>query len=153
MNRLDAVFLQRYLCDQRWQRRQRETHILKQGNTNMATKSATKTIRNAKAAAMDMTTKAAKQNATVAKPAPKESKPTCNKMSQIEEAVAVLANQKNRRKSDRWLKRCKSKACGVRLVELRLKQRFTHPYLERSMARGRKLGLRKSIGVVCDGDA
>ena len=61
----------------------------------MATKTtATKTNRNAKATAKATTTKAIKRNATVANTAPKESKPTCNKMSQIEEAVAVLAKSK-----------------------------------------------------------
>ena len=59
----------------------------------MATKTTTKTNRNVKAAAKATTTKAIKKNATVAKPAAKESKPT-NKMSQIEAAVAVLAKSK-----------------------------------------------------------
>ncbi|XZE21767.1 hypothetical protein SH449x_001672 [Pirellulaceae bacterium SH449] len=52
----------------------------------MATKTATKTNRNAKAASKATTTKAAKKNATVAKPAAKESKPADKKMSQIEAA-------------------------------------------------------------------
>jgi len=56
----------------------------------MATKTTTKTNRNAKPAAKATTTKATKKNATVAKPAAKESKPANKKMSQIEAAVAVL---------------------------------------------------------------
>lgn len=60
----------------------------------MATKTATKTNRNAKAASKATTTKATKKNATVAKPAAKESKPADKKMSQIEAAVAVLAKAK-----------------------------------------------------------
>ena len=60
----------------------------------MATKTATKTNRNTKAASKATTTKATKKNATVAKPAAKESKPTNKKMSQIEAAVAVLAKTK-----------------------------------------------------------
>jgi HB1, ASXL, restriction endonuclease HTH domain len=60
----------------------------------MATKTATKTSRNAKAATTATTTKATKKNATVAKPAAKESKPADKRMSQIEAAVAVLAKAK-----------------------------------------------------------
>jgi hypothetical protein len=60
----------------------------------MATKTATKTSRNAKAAGKATTTKATKKNATVVKPAAKESKPADKKMSQIEAAVAVLAKTK-----------------------------------------------------------
>jgi hypothetical protein len=60
----------------------------------MATKTANKTNRNAKPASKATTTKPTKKNATVAKPAAKESKPTEKKMSQIEAAVAVLAKTK-----------------------------------------------------------
>lgn len=60
----------------------------------MATKTATKTNRNAKASSKATTTKATKKNATVAKPAAKEPKPAEKKMSQIEAAVAVLAKAK-----------------------------------------------------------
>ena len=52
----------------------------------MATKTATKTNRNAKAASKAITTKATKKNATVAKPTAKDSKPAEKKMSQIEAA-------------------------------------------------------------------
>jgi hypothetical protein len=60
----------------------------------MATKTATKTNRNAKAATKATTTKATKKNATVAKPTANEAKPAEKKMSQIEAAVAVLAKTK-----------------------------------------------------------
>ena len=70
--------------------RRRETQISKLGNTNTATKTATKTNRKVKAAAKPTTTKAIKQNSPVAK----ESKPANKKMSQIEAAVTVLAKSK-----------------------------------------------------------
>ena len=60
----------------------------------MATKTATKTNRNAKAASKATTTKATKKNATVAKTSAKESKPADKKMCQIEAEVAVLAKTK-----------------------------------------------------------
>lgn len=60
----------------------------------MATKPATQTNLNAKAASKATTTKTTKKNATVAKSAAKESKPADKKMSQIEAAVAVLAKTK-----------------------------------------------------------
>lgn len=61
----------------------------------MATKTATKTNRNAKAASKATTTKATKKNATVAKPIAKESKPADKKMSQIEAAIIVLGKSKD----------------------------------------------------------
>jgi hypothetical protein len=60
----------------------------------MATKTATKTNRHAKAVTEATTTKATKKNATVAKHAAKESKPADKKMSQIEAALAFLAKTK-----------------------------------------------------------
>ena len=60
----------------------------------MANKTANKTNRNAKSAAEATTTKVTKKNATVARPAAKESKPSNKKLSQIEAAVTVLAKSK-----------------------------------------------------------
>ena len=60
----------------------------------MATKTTTKTNRNAKAATKATTTKATKKNATVAKLAAKESKPANKKMCQIEAADAILSKSK-----------------------------------------------------------
>ena len=60
----------------------------------MATKTATKTNRNARAAAKTTTTKLSKKNSPVVKPAAKESKPADKKMSQIEAAAAALAKSK-----------------------------------------------------------
>jgi hypothetical protein len=69
----------------------------------MTTKTATKTKRIAKATSKATTTKATKKNATVAKPAAKESKPakpakqtepTDKKLSQIEAAIIILGKSK-----------------------------------------------------------
>ena len=60
----------------------------------MATKTATKTNRNAKAASKATTSKATEKNATVAKPAAKESKPSDKKMSQIELDREFLMNRR-----------------------------------------------------------
>ena len=60
----------------------------------MAAKTTTKTNRNVQASTRAPTTKATKKNATVAKPAAKDPKPATKKLSQIEAAVAILANSK-----------------------------------------------------------
>jgi hypothetical protein len=75
-------------------RRQRETQISKRGNTNMATKTATKTNRNAKAASKATTTIATKK-ATVAKPAAKEWKTVARKPSQLKANFTMLDNSRD----------------------------------------------------------
>lgn len=60
----------------------------------MATKTVTKTNRNAKAASKATTTIATMKNAMVAKLAAKEPKPADKKMSQIEAAVAALSQDR-----------------------------------------------------------
>jgi hypothetical protein len=66
----------------------------KQGHTYIPTKAATKTNRTAKVTTKATTTKATKKNATVAKPAAKESKPAGKKLSQIEAAIQILGKSK-----------------------------------------------------------